>query len=212
MSRFGSVEAFANKISKEENTLDIAILNAGTVAPSFQLTPDGYETILQVNVLSTALLAVLLHPMLQKSAKISGQPSHLEFVGSIAHHSVNSSTFNQSNNIRIIDQVNKKSFFGIKVQYDVSKLFLMYIMEALVQEIKGSQDHRSPDVIITTVCPCLCKTNLGRDFASPLKVINWLFQYPFVRTAEEGSRTLVSGVTLGTEAHGEFWSHDVLFK
>lgn len=210
MSRFASVESFAKTVKKIEPRIDAAILNAGTVAPSYTLSPEGYETILQVNVLSTALLAVLLLPQLRKSAAVSGVASHLELVGSLAHHSVKASQFDLSPGRSIIDQANAKSFFGLKVNYDVSKLFLMYVMGALVQETRSP--GREPDVIITNVCPCLCRTNLGRDFGSPMKLANWLFQLPFARTAEEGSRTLVSGITLGSEANGEFWSHDILFK
>ena len=212
MSRFASVESFAKTVEENEPRVDAAILNAGTVAPAFVLSPEGYETILQVNVLSTALLGVLLLPQLQKSATISGTASHLEFVGSVAHHSVKASQFDLSPERSIIDQVNSKSFFGLTVNYHVSKLLLMYVMEGLVQATTTRMPGRGePNVIITNVCPCLCRTNLGRDFGSPMKLANYLFHLPFARTAEEGSRTLVSGITLGPEANGEFWSHDILY-
>ncbi|KIV95030.1 hypothetical protein PV10_02737 [Exophiala mesophila] len=210
MSRFASVESFAKTVEENEPRVDAAILNAGTVTPAFVLSPEGYETTLQVNVLSTALLGVLLLPQLQKSATISGKASHLEFVGSVAHHRVKASQFDLSPERSIIDQANSKSFFGLTVNYHVSKLLLMYVMEGLVQATRTPGCE--PNVIITNVCPCLCRTNLGRDFGSPMKLANYLFHLPFARTAEEGSRTLVSGITLGPEANGEFWSHDRLYK
>jgi NAD(P)-dependent dehydrogenase (short-subunit alcohol dehydrogenase family) len=52
MSTFASVKAFAEAISKKESRLDVAILNAGMAAPSYKLSPEGYEMSLQVNVLS----------------------------------------------------------------------------------------------------------------------------------------------------------------
>ncbi|OAP56877.1 hypothetical protein AYL99_08989 [Fonsecaea erecta] len=215
MSTFGSVNSFAEKVCTAESRVDVAVLNAGVAASSYQCSAEGFEMSLQVNTLSTALLAVLLYPKLQKSAELSGKPAHLEFVGSVGHRMVKPDALDValSSGSRVLDLVNVKKFFDIERQYFTTKLLLMYVMEGLVAAASlSSTGHQGPDVIVTTCCPNLCRTNLGRDFSCLLKLPNYVFQAVFARSAEEGSRILVSGTTLGKDAHGQFWSHDVFDK
>ncbi|KAJ5370761.1 uncharacterized protein N7496_006853 [Penicillium cataractarum] len=204
MSTFASVKAFAEMAAKEPR-LDIAILNAGIMAPSYRLSPEGYEMSLQVTALSTALLGILLLPQLQNSPAISGKPAHLELVGSIAGRNVKPDIFSRSD-AKILDQVNEPSFFGVHRQYNVTKLLLFYVLDGLVEFTSSS------DVIVNAVCPGPCRTDLGRDFSSWLKVPMALIQSVLARSAEEGARSYVSGVTLGQEAHGQFWSADMFFR
>lgn len=207
MSTFNSVKELAKTLSAKEPRIDVAVLNAGVTRPAYGLSPDGYEMTLQVNVLSTALLAILLLPLLHETSKLSGRPSLLEFVGSHGHSMVKPDSFRFGDDEKILQTVNSKAFFNYMTHYQASKLLLMYAYEGLVKST-------SPDtsVIITTVCPGLCRTNLGRDFSSPMKFINAVFQSFFSRSAEAGSRTLVSGAALGQDAHGQFWTHDVFFR
>lgn len=64
----------------------------------------------------------------------------------------------------------------------------------------------NPFVIINTVNPGLCYTDLTRSATGAtyviMKVTRWLLAW----TAEEGSRTLVHAVTTGPESHGIFIS------
>lgn len=204
MSTFASVKAFAEAVGKETR-LDIAVLNAGLMATSYRVSPEGYEMCLQVMVLSTALLGILLLPQLQKSATISGKPSHLEFVGSIVGRAVKADTFSQTD-AKILDQVNQPDFFGFQKQYNVSKLLLFYVLDGLVESTSSSS------VIINTVCPGACRTDLGRNFSNWLRIPLNIVQTVLARSAEEGARTYVSGVTLGQESHGQLWSADTFFR
>ncbi|KAJ5315392.1 hypothetical protein N7476_005699 [Penicillium atrosanguineum] len=205
MSVFSSVTKFTEQVAKESR-LDIAILNAGLVAPSYKLSPEGYEMSIQVMVLSTALLAILLLPQLQRSAQIAGTPAHMEFAGSIAGRGIKSDTF--STNTKILDHVNQISFFGAQRQYGVAKLLLLYVLDGLVD---SPSKGRYPGVIINAVCPGPCRTSLGRDFPTLLKIPMAAFHAMFARTAEEGARSYVSGVAMGLESHGKFWSADMFF-
>ncbi|KEF58684.1 uncharacterized protein A1O9_06610 [Exophiala aquamarina CBS 119918] len=210
MSTFASVKDLRDQLSKHEPRIDVAVLNAGVAVPAYNLSPNGYEMTLQVNVLSTALLAILLLPLLHEASQESGGPSHIEFVGSDGHSMVKPNTFISSNKSGILDLVNSEAFFNFQTHYQVTKLLLMYTMEGIVRSY--STKFSSPNVIITTVCPGMCRTNIGRDFSAPMKVINGIFQHLFARSAEQGSRTIVSGATLGADSQGEFWSHDVFFR
>ncbi|KAI9661374.1 MAG: hypothetical protein M1831_003107 [Alyxoria varia] len=80
----------------------------------------------------------------------------------------------------------------------------------------STHDSHEPLVLITSCCPGMVHTDLARDFSSPLyKAAKWLFAALFMRTPEQGARTLVSG-TLGFSgakgAMGGFWQHDELKK
>lgn len=213
METFESVAKLAKTLSAKEPRIDVAVLNAGVTAPSYALSPEGFEVTLQVNVLSTALLAVLLLPLLQGSSKLAGEPSRLEFVGSDGHRMVKPETFKFGSESKILEKFNSQEFFNYMTHYQVSKLLLMYAIDGIVKSTTPVAP-RSPgsDVIITTVCPGLCRTNLGRGFSASLKIINGVFQSIFARTAEEGSRSIVSGAALGQDAHGQFWTHDVYFR
>jgi hypothetical protein len=64
--------------------------------------------------------------------------------------------------------------------------------------------------IIVVACPGLCRTNMGKDLGVMIGMVDGLWKKCFARSAEQGSRELVSGTLLGPEAHGRFWSNDVL--
>lgn len=88
-----SVKAFATRCEAELDRLDVLVNNAGMGALKFDKTADGYEEMLQVNVLSTGLLSVLLLPLLAKSATVNAGAGskefspHLPIVGSSSKHS-----------------------------------------------------------------------------------------------------------------------------
>lgn len=210
MGSFQSVKLFAQEVSQEEE-LHVAILNAGLAAPARRISPEGYEMSLQVHALSTALISIILLPKLRKTSLDSGVSTHLEIVGSIAGRGAKLDELSEKT--PILDQVNEPSFFSSQKQYMFTKLFEFYVMQGLVQATESWRSSSpGPDVIINAVCPGLCRTTLGRDFPAFLRVPMEFAYSMIARTAEEGARSYVSGVTLGKEAHGELWSGDMFFK
>lgn len=90
MESYESIQSFTNR-SQTLPRIDIVILNAGVQKPSFTTVADtGHETTMQVNYLSTMLLAILLLPVL-KSKKTAGsaRPPVLSLVGSDLSYNVN---------------------------------------------------------------------------------------------------------------------------
>ncbi|KAE9380757.1 NAD(P)-binding protein [Stipitochalara longipes BDJ] len=210
MSTFASVKKFADDVTKNVPQVDVAILNAGVALASYQVSPEGYEMTLQVNVISTALLGILLLPKLRQTTAKTGKPAHLEFVGSAGQEQVTQDMLKLSPEDKIIQKLSNKDFFNYMTQYQFSKLLLQYAVDSIAPKTLNSSGK--PEVIVTTVCPGLCRTNLGREFGGFVKFANAMFQQIFARTCEEGSRTLVSGAALGPETHGEMWSHDILWR
>ncbi|KAJ0383133.1 hypothetical protein COL922a_011107 [Colletotrichum nupharicola] len=81
MNSYDSIQAFARRAESHLSRIDIAILNAGIMKMSFSKNPStGHEETLQVNYLSTVLLAILLLPVLKAKRKPEGDPAHLTIV------------------------------------------------------------------------------------------------------------------------------------
>ena len=67
LTSYDSVKAFAASVEKEER-IDILLSNAGMLVTDFELA-GGFESTITVNVVSTFLLAILLLPVLRKTAE-----------------------------------------------------------------------------------------------------------------------------------------------
>jgi NAD(P)-dependent dehydrogenase (short-subunit alcohol dehydrogenase family) len=202
MSSYDSVENFVKEVTAKFPKINAAVLNAGVAPAAYNLSPHGYEMSIQVNVISTAYLGILLLPSLRETAAATQTPSHLEFVSSHGHTGAKVETIKGGDSI--LGKVNDPKLFSFMVQYVNSKLLEMWAMVQIAAKVSPSE------VIVTASCPGLCRSSLGRDFSLALRVPDGLFKRIFGRSAEEGSRTLVSAVTVGEEAHGGFWTNDAV--
>lgn len=207
MSVFASVKTFAAKLEAEVDQLDVALLNAGIAAHHFELSPDGWEMALQVNVLSTALLAILLMPKLRRTAVKTGRPASLAFTGSIAHLDIEAKDLRLGPAQGVLDLVNQPEFFDAKRSYGVIKLLGMYVMQGLVDKSFGPNGEL--EVAVNVACPGFCTSDLGRDWPWYIVWPTKVMQLYYGRSGEQGSRSLVSATLLGKDGHGKFWTNDV---
>lgn len=83
LSSSASVKAFAKRAEGLER-VDILVENAGLSVAGWEVM-EGNEASLQVNVINTFLLALLMLPMLRKTAEKFSTTPHLEIVSSEAH-------------------------------------------------------------------------------------------------------------------------------
>lgn len=207
MDNFPSVQAFARTLEETTSRLDIALLNAGLGNPSYEKSSAGWEMAVQVNVLSTALMAVLLLPLLRRTADLGTTP-HLTFVNSHGHDMVERDWFTSTGSL--LKQATREDTWEPNKSYSMVKLLAMAVMQALAAFTAGASEGR-PKIIVNAVCPDLCKTDLGRKFGVGSKIAGFFFMAIFARTAEEGARSLVSATALDASSHGRFWHHDILF-
>ncbi|KAK3671573.1 hypothetical protein LTR78_008495 [Recurvomyces mirabilis] len=203
MLDYGSVQAFAERASSDLDRLDVVVLNAGVLMSKFEKSAHGWEKTLQVNLLSTILLALLLMPKLEASKTEKHTPV-LEFVSS-GNHMHLTSLDDQSS---ILDSFNAAEHYSFMRQYDHSKLFLEYAKAELARSSSGDVLAK-PNVCVLSVCPGPVKTNLVRDFMSA-----WYLRLAvgmvgvLQRSPEEGARTYISGATSSLAVHGSFWQDD----
>jgi NAD(P)-dependent dehydrogenase (short-subunit alcohol dehydrogenase family) len=201
MMSYESVVAFAQRAQSLEH-LDILVLNAGTRRTTFSESSHGWEEDLQVNTLSTTLLALLLLPKLKESKQVTGRTPILEFVNSGLHQNavVPQEIRNKPN---VLEHYNQKEQFAEGNQYKFSKVFLMYATTCLADKIS------SGDMVITSICPGWVYTNLGRDHFFPgVYFVAYLFILIFMRSPDQGANMVLSGTRQGERVHNRFWQHD----
>lgn len=212
MSDYDSIQTFVrqigdNKDTRDEPLLDVAILNAGIFSVRHE-TPGkyGWETDLQVNVLSTALLALLLI----RSQKLKPGSGVLEFVASRRMQAVKL-TEQELRSSNLLESFNRKheEKFDASRQYQASKLLLMAFFRALATKSGDLAPHESP--IITAICPGFCQSDLSRGHQGVVAdVLRAILNTFVLRSTEEGARALVSGAVAERERHGRFWFDDEL--
>lgn len=219
MSDFSSVKKFADRVNKELPRLDVAILNAGQMNRFWSKVSDAngpWEMTLMVNTLATVFLALLLLPKLLSTAKAKGaDPAdrpHLNFISSgtdALQKPENFSKYEGGQNV--LQAVSEKEAYAGLKQYAISKLFLEYGMRRIASLPSIAKESGEKTVIVNSTCPGMCKSALGRSVAHRTLVLRffiWLFVSIFARSADEGSRSYVSGVTRGIDGHGKMWKND----
>ena len=84
------------------------------------------------------------------------------------------------------------------LSYLVSKLLLNFA----VKEIAEQTASEKQSVIVNTLRPGLCYTELTRYAEGVAAIAVVVVRYALAWTAEEGSRNLVNATTAGPESHG----------
>jgi NAD(P)-dependent dehydrogenase (short-subunit alcohol dehydrogenase family) len=210
MLDYASIQAFADRVRTEIDRLDYAILNAGVMLNSFAKSPYGWEHSLQVNLLSTTLLALLLLPKLKANTLPDFTPV-LEIIGSGMHHLVSKMSVPEADDpsqdpLQVYNT--EQNFSGMGGQYAISKLFLMYAY-AHLSTMGKPINNAKPTVYVQVVCPGYTQSGLGSgDASGPLLVVINAMKATVARSAEKAAWTYIAGLTLGEEGHGKFWQYD----
>lgn len=76
-----------------------------------------------------------------------------------------------------------------------------------VREIASRMTKKSSKVVLNIVNPGLAKTELGRDSTGVQKFAMSVMKAMLARTAEEASRNLVYGASVGPESHGLYFTN-----
>ena len=211
MGSFGTVKAFADELKSRFQTLDGAILNAGLSTAKYNASPDGWEQTLQVNTLSTTYLGLLLLDILKKTAEIKGSPTHLTMVSSGLSVTATPGRFEKyyASQTPLKDMNQRDAFPSGWDRYQESKVFLEYAMRHMAQ-LPSIQSDKGPRVIINTVCPGLCHSDLAREATQNffIAIIAWIAFTLLARTTEQGANQYLSAVNTKASSHGELWRND----
>ncbi|KAH8688278.1 hypothetical protein BGZ61DRAFT_353005 [Ilyonectria robusta] len=199
MSSYKSIVAFAKRCEALPR-LDIAILNAALDRITYERSEETkHEVTFQVNYLSTALLALLLLPIL-KSKRETESPAYLSLIGSDAAYWVDWKDPSCQSAFEVADNAAEFESFNA---YKTSKLLLLMFVDKLSQHVPADQ------VVINVPNPGACN---GTEFTDdhPFELKRFLFGLMIgmmARPVEVGARQYVHAVTTyGAESHGGFVS------
>ncbi len=199
MTSYESIQAFARKVDRDLPRLDIVILNAGMVSPHFSIVSGtGHEQIIQINYLSTFLLAILLLPILKVKSPPS-KPGRLTIVNSGAALAAKFPNHDSSHLLASFDTTATMPWDPIE-RYNVSKLLGHLVMVTLKDCVNAN------DVIVNLVDPGYCKgTGLHREAKGFLGFALSASKRLTGRTLEHGASTYIDAALVkGEESHGCF--------
>jgi NAD(P)-dependent dehydrogenase (short-subunit alcohol dehydrogenase family) len=198
LESYDSVLAFADRCAALPR-LDIAILNAGLMKTPYTVAPTTeHEATLQVNYLSTALLAILLLPILKAKRNLgAARPPVLTLVGSDLMYQVDVGTKGP-----VLQQFNTPKTFDQFRWYAKSKLLLVFFVVKLAEFVSPN------DVIVNMANPGMTKgTEFFRGLPAIVVKLIAVGQLLFARSAEVAATTYVDAVVAyGKKSHGTFTS------
>ena len=97
-------------------------------------------------------------------------------------------------------------------RYGTSKLIVVLVARELAERLQeSSSSGKDSDVIINTLHPGFCRTELFRHAPFPLDYFLACSLFLLGRTPEMGSRTLVAAASAGKETHGRYLDSCKLF-
>lgn len=166
MSTLQGVRIFAEEVKREVHSIDFVLLNAGVNNLNGRVSPDGWENSLQVNVLSTTLLALLLLPWLKVAGKGNAR---LSITGSGMHRGIDIDAKNGWPQQDVLQYWNNQEHFkkaGGSRMYAISKLLVLYAMREIALLARTSHEgyvspklennalmKESPQVVVSAMCP-----------------------------------------------------------
>ncbi|KAK8056156.1 Retinol dehydrogenase 14 [Apiospora rasikravindrae] len=202
MESYKSLAAFAERC-RTLPRLDFAVLNAGLNTPERRVSGEtGHEQVFQVNCLSTALLAILLLPVLEEKKK-RRDPQQKPPVLSIV--SSDGALYASIQGLGpVFAELDDPEQFAFPRQYLNSKLALVLFVAKLAEQVDPKK------VVVHTVHPGLVGgTDIGRTMAPGwiMSTLLTLLMYPIAQSTPVGASTYVDAVAAkGIESHGSYLS------
>ncbi|KAI9737808.1 MAG: hypothetical protein M1834_009177 [Cirrosporium novae-zelandiae] len=142
IDRYESIVEFASRVDRELPRVDIAFLNAGVLAKDYSVSLEGWEKMMQINLLSTALLTILLLDKL-KASKAKTTSAHLTIIASTGHKDIKPKA---SEKDQMLHSHNTGKGYSMMNQCSLSKLFMMWMTRELAARCIAP--NGGPEVII----------------------------------------------------------------
>ena len=197
---YDSIISFGNKAAALD-LLDFVLLSAGVKQLKYSVSHTGHETNVQINHLGTSLLSLLLLPTLQRTARVTGEPSRMTIASSEGHFWI---PFKERTAPKILARMDEEKTFGTAMQrYYTTKLLNVLWTRALASRINKDE------VILNTVNPGFCYSGLHRYEASgTIRVFLWLFGW----STEQGGHCLADALVNHGDSHGQYLSEQEVTK
>lgn len=202
MCNYDSIRSFARRVEEQLPHIEYVLLNAGISAATFRIVSPGagtagHEETLQVNYLSTMLLALLLLPILKKKKTWQGEAPKLSIVSSAL---TLAAKLPNRNAVPLLSSFDDPANFNSDDAYQGSKLLAEMFLWKLVDHVSAE------DVVVNLPDPAWTKgTELVRETSESLPApVRALMNFTG-RPVKEGASCLVDGLVVkGPESHGCF--------
>ncbi|OQU94000.1 hypothetical protein CLAIMM_00425 [Cladophialophora immunda] len=197
MASYDSIQAFVRRAETDLSRLDIIILNSGRWAYNFSTMPGtGHEELFQINYLSTALLAILMLPVLRSKAP-AGTPGRLTIVNAALSLDAK---FPNKDKTPLIPSFDDPKAYDMSESYNTSKLLAHMFLWKLVDWVSAD------DVVVNLVDPGFVKgTQLARDAPGLIVFLGNIFAALTARSTRDGASTYLDACLIkGKESHGCF--------
>ncbi|TRX88704.1 hypothetical protein FHL15_010376 [Xylaria flabelliformis] len=199
-SSYDSIRSFIKRAQGLEH-LDIAVLNAAVYRIPRIILSTGHEEDIQVNYLSTALLTVLLLPILEAKRRSEDNPGRLTIVSSSVAAWSRFKPQDERPLLTSLDEPIGANAFDHHQQYCTSKLLGQLFLIELTRRVPPSV------AIVNCVNPGLCYgSGLARDGRGTLLgfIVRFVFRI-FGKSCVSGARSFVDAVVNhGEEVHGQY--------
>lgn len=223
MANLKSIQAFADRCSRELDRIDSVVLNAGVHLRKQERVAaedGGFETTIMVNVVGTFVLACLMVDVLRgKNIHISGNgntqgrvtPPRITIVGSAVqlwakYQPLVDGAQSQRGVLKWLSD--EKRWDGDD-RYYLSKGIVQMLVTQLARRINEGKEKGKDMVILNCAAPGYCRTELFRDHETfPVRLSLKLIG----RDADIGARSLVVGAVGekgGIKSHGGYMSEGV---
>ncbi|MCY3910272.1 MAG: SDR family NAD(P)-dependent oxidoreductase [bacterium] len=158
-----SVHRCCDQLRESGVNIDIALLNAGLMAPTSRQSAQGYDIMFAVHFMANrVMIDRWLTDGVIRPAKQGEEPPRIVFVSSESHRSAEAIDF---------DRLGEYAEYGIKESmqhYGLSKLVLCTYATELSCRLNPSE---STEVAVHALCPGGVATNIARDAPALLKPI-----------------------------------------
>ncbi|KZV80721.1 NAD(P)-binding protein [Exidia glandulosa HHB12029] len=183
LDSYASTTRFVADLEREEARIDIVVANAAVHPSSYKTSAHGWESTLQVNHISTALLCILLVPLLNKTAQTFSVFPRIVIISSEMHFFATVEDKVRARP-RLLETLSSQEYCTQKHmaqdRYNLSKLLNVFFARAM-------------------------QAHLG--LSSPIVAFTQMAEFFVARSTEMGSRTLVwASLEGGPEMKGTFSS------
>lgn len=195
LASFESVRKAAATFLKACPRLDILVLNAGIMATTEGLTPEGYEVQMGTNHMGHALLARLLLPALKASAAASDSPSATRVVSVTSH----GHTYVPTGGFRFDMLKNEAEELGPYGRYFQSKLANVLWARQMAR--------LHPDMTVASVHPGLVSTQLMQGSTGSSWYVKVLAKLGggLLKTPAQGALNQLWAAVSGNVVSGEYY-------
>ncbi|CAG8124980.1 unnamed protein product [Penicillium olsonii] len=211
LGSYASILAFVERLKKSDIQVDFALLNAGVANFNFTINQStSHESSIQINWLSTALLTLLLLPVLDQQATNNLHRARpvISIVGSevAAWAKFAEAQVSTKQGLSLIDVLDDDANFNMRDRYYTSKLLYQLFFLELFRNRSSAQ--RSAGTIHNLVNPGFCYgSELHRTAEGVFGKVLGGLKRVIGRSVSMGARTLVhSSVLAGEPSNGKYLS------